>query len=344
MLVPLLLAGREATEQNEGKCCPLFMSDEILDLDLEYDVNKLKNDRGQTRDYHPAKLTYSDSDGKRITLDVELKVRGNLRRTLLKCLVPPFKIRFNKTQTPNTLFEDQTSIKIVSHCRNKPKFYQEYTLQEYLLYRIYNLLSDLSFRVRLARFTFIDTQGKEPPNTKYAFFIESYKHMARRNGAKIVNIASIQPEQADFATSTLASVFEYMIGNTDWSIRSSHNMYLVTIGDNPNYFPVPYDFDQAGLIDAHYAYPDELLPIRSVRERLYRGFCQDEDQFNRTFAVFQEHKKEIMALFRNAPFLPGKIKKKNLKYLEEFYKIISSSKLVNRYFIDNYRGRPFPKR
>jgi hypothetical protein len=344
LLVPLVLGGRETVEQKKGKCCPLFMSEEILDLDLEYDVNKLRKDRGPSRVYHPAKLSYTGPDGKRVTLDVQLKVRGKLRRTLLKCTVPPFKIKFDETQTPNTLFEDQTSLKIVSHCKNKPKFYQEYTLQEYLLYKIYNLLTDLSFRVRMARITYNDSAGKESPNTKYAFFIERYKHMARRNNAETVNITSIAPEKADFATATLVSVFEYMIGNTDWSIRSSHNMKLVTLGDNPIYFPVPFDFDQAGMIDAHYARPDELLPIRSVRERLYRGFCKDKDQFNRTFAIFHKHKEEIMALFRNSTILPEKIKKKNLKYLEGFYKIITKPKLVKRYFIDNYRGRPFPKR
>ena len=322
----------------------LFESEEILDLDLEYDINKFKKDRGESRVYHPAKLSYVDSGGKRVTLDVQIRVRGKLRRTFLKCLVPPFKIKFDKSLTQNTLFEKQNKLKLVVHCKNKPKFYQAYALQEYLLYKIYNILTDISFRVRMARLTYIDSRKKEKSFTKYGFFIEEYKQMASRNNAKTVNIASIQPEQADFATSTLASVFEYMIGNTDWSIRSSHNVRLLTIGDNPKYFPVPFDFDQSGLIDAHYARPDLALSIRSVRERLYRGFCKDEAQFKRTFAIFHKHKEKIFSLFRNFSPLPDKIKKRNIKYLEGFYKIITTPKLVKRYFIDNYRGRPRPKR
>ena len=341
MFLSLTVGSQEAAAD---KIHGLFDAEETLNLDLEYDINELKKDRGPSRGYHPAKLSYIDPEGKRKTLDVRIKVRGRLRRQMLKCLVPPFKIKFDKSRTPNTLFEKQKKLKLVVHCKNKPKFYQDYTLQEYLVYKMYNILTDLSFRVRLARITYIDSRGKEKSFTKYAFFIESYKQMADRNHAKTVNITSILPQQADFAASALAAVFEYMIGNTDWSIRSSHNMRLLTIGDNPKYFPVPFDFDQSGLIDAHYARPDLALPIRSVRERLYRGFCKNKAQFNRTFVIFHKHKKEIFSLFRDFSPLPEKIRKRNLEYLEKFYDIITNPKLVKRYFIDNYRGRPFPKR
>lgn len=322
----------------------LFDSDEALDLELAYDVKKFSNDRGESRVYHPAKLSYMDPEGKRITLDIRIRVRGRLRRQMLNCLVPPFKMKFDETRAANTIFRKQKTLKLVTHCRNSPAFYQHYTLLEYLVYKIYNILTDMSFRVRMARITYIDSQQKKEPFTRYAFFIEHYKQMARRNNAKRVDIASITDPQADFETSTLVSVFEYMIGSTDWSIRSTHNIELLTIGDNPQYFPVPFDFDQVGLIDAHYARPDLALPIRSVRERLFQGFCKSEAQFNRTFAIFHKHKEEILNLYRDSTLLPDKLKKRSIKYLEGFYKIIANPKLVRRYFIDNYRGRPLPKR
>lgn len=322
----------------------LFDSDEVLDLELEYDVKKFSKDRGDSRVYHPAKLSYMDPEGKRITLDVRIKVRGRLRRQMLKCMVPPFKMKFDKTKTTNTVFKKQKTLKLVTHCRNKPEFYQHYTLQEYLVYKIYNILTDMSFRVRMARITYIDSQQNTKPFTKYAFFIESYKQLAKRNKAKRVDITSITDPQADFETAALVSVFEYMIGSADWSIRSIHNIKLLTIGDNPKYFPVPFDFDQVGLIDAHYARPDLSLPIRSVRERIYQGFCKSEAQFNRTFAIFHKHKEEILDLYRNSTLLPDKLKKRSIKYMKGFYKIIANPKLVRRYFINNYRGRPLPKR
>ncbi len=322
----------------------LFDSTKILDLKLEYDIKKFSKDRGTSRGYHPAKLTYVTPENKPVTLDVRIIVRGNMRRQMLDCLVPMFKIEFEKSQTPHTIFENQESLKVVPHCKNKPDFYQYYTFQEYLVYKIYNILTDISFRVRLARVTYNDTRKDIKSFTAYGFFIESYEQMAQRNLAKTVEVTTITYPQLDFETSTLVSVFEYMIGSTDWSMLASHNIKLLTIGANPIYFPVPYDFDQVGLIDAHYARPDLSLPIRSVRERLFRGYCKSEVQFNQSFMVFRKYKKEILSLYRDFAFLPDKIKKRKIKYLEEFFDIIANPKLVKRYFIDNYRGRPLPKK
>ena len=322
----------------------LFESENILNLTLEYDVKKFRGDKGDSRSYHPAKLSYNDSTGSNVSLDVRIKARGKLRRQFLKCMVPPIKMKFDKTQTQGTIFEKQKSLKMVTHCKSSPKFFPHYYLQEYLIYKIYNILTEKSFRVRLARITYVDSEKSSAIFTNYAFFIERYKKMAKRNKGKTVNVESINAQEADFETSALVSVFQYMIGNTDWSIRSGHNIRWITIGDDKKYYPVPFDFDLSGMIDTYYARPDERFPIKSVRERYYRGFCKSRAQFNRTFIIFHKHKKKIYSLFRNFPFLPDKIKKRNLKYLDEFYKIILNPGLVKRYFIDNYRGRPFPKR
>ncbi|MCP4220297.1 MAG: hypothetical protein GY765_37040 [bacterium] len=344
-----LAAGLSAQEEKQEKIdsnevSRLFDSDEILDLVLEYEVNAFKKDRGPKRGYHKAKLSYIDQKGQTVGLDVQIKVRGKLRRQLLNCLVPPIKIKFDKTQTPGTLFEKQTKLKTVVHCKNSPKFFENYTKQEYLVYKIYNLLTDKSFRVRMARITYTDVKKKKEPFTKYAFFLESYKELAARIGGKTVKDEYITLEQANYDVSTLLSVFEYMVGNTDWSIRSVHNIKLVRVGDSKMFTPVPFDFDQTGLINAHYARPDELLTIKSVRERLFRGYCKKLVDFKRTFVRFKQKKKEILDLFRDFEPLSDSTRKRNLKYLESFYKIIDNPKLVKRYFINNYRGRPRPLR
>lgn len=322
----------------------VFEENSMLDLTLAYDVNGLKKDKGDDRSYHPAVLSYSTPQGETVSVNVEIIARGKLRRQFLGCLVPPIRFKFDPANTKGTIFQGQTKIKMVTHCRNSPKFWQEYYMHEYLIYRIYNLLTDLSFRVRLVRMKYLDTQKKRKPFEKYGFLIENYKKMVKRNKAKTVKEESIALPKADFETSALFSVFQYMIGNTDWSIRSSHNTVLVTFPDHYNYFPVPYDFDFAGIINTHYAVPTPGLPIKSVRERLYRGFCKSEAQFKKTFAIFNEKKAAIYALYKEFPLLSTKTKKRALKYLDEFYKIIDSPKLVQRYFIENYRGRPLPIR
>ncbi len=334
----------DAKEVKLNKPKKLFKSDTLLALDLELDLEAFNSDTGPKRGYHPAKLSYTNDNGKKITMDVQVQVRGKLRRQLLKCTIPPFKIKFNKNQRKGTIFRGQKVLKVVAHCKDSPDFFEHYTLQEYLIYKSYNLLTRKSFRVRLARMTYIDNRNQSKTFTNYAFFIESYKAMAERNKGKTAEVKQIELPQADFDCSTRVSVFQYMIGNTDWSIRSIHNTKLITIEGKPNFYSIPFDFDQSGIIDAHYARPDERLPIRSVRERLFRGYCKSETQFEKTFQLFRKHKDAIFKLYEDFEPLPEKIKKRNLNYIEEFYNIINSPKLVKRYFINNYRGRPFPKR
>jgi len=327
-----------------GENPALFDSDTILELELKYNIKKFSKDKSSGRSEHPAKLSFFDSLGQRVTLDIKIRIRGKMRRMLLKCRVPVFKMKFDKSQTTGTMFQGQKSLKLVTHCKTSPKFFQHYMFQEYLIYKMFTILTDFSYRVRLAKITYIDSIKKVKPFTKYTFFIESSQQLAERLKAKAVDDPDVRLRDMDFETSTLVSVFEYMIGNTDFSIGGGHNIKLFTIGENPKYYPVPFDFDQSGLIDAYYARPDEVFPIRSVRERLFRGYNKNEAQFNKTFAICLRHKHETYRLYRDFPFLPEKVKKRSLKYLESFYEIIKNRKLVRRYFINNYRGRPWPKR
>jgi hypothetical protein len=345
MLIQMALVIIPLQAVEAGKTAKLFSSDDTLDLTLEYNIKKFRKDKGKNRQYHPATLSYTGPDGNVVSLKVQIKARGKLRRTFLNCLIPPYKMKFNKKKTMGTLFEGQKSLKLVTHCKNKPKQFEAFYLQEFLVYRMYNTLTPMSFRVRLANISYIDTKKKAAGFTRTAFFIESYKAMAKRNNAKITKVKSIRLPQADFSTSTLVSVFQYLIGNTDWSIRSGHNVERIVFKSQPGkFFPVPFDFDLSGIIDASYARPDERIPIRSVRERYYRGFSKSLPQFNRTFELFRTHKEEIYNLYSSTPLLSEKLKKRTIKYLNGFYKIINNPKLVKRYFIDNYRGRPRPKR
>lgn len=322
----------------------LFDSHEIIGMTLEYDIKAFSKDKGDDRGYHKAKLSYTGPGGQAIMLDVKIRARGKLRRTFLKCLVPAFKMKLNKKQVKGTLFDGQKSLKLVTHCKNKPKRYEEYYVQEYLIYRTYNILTPFSYRVRLVNITYVDSQKKEDTFTSPAFFIENTKKMAKRNNCKPTKLKQIQLIKTDYDTSTLASVFQYMIGNTDWSVRSGHNITRILHNEDKKFYPVPFDFDLSGIIDADYARPDERFPIRSVRERYFRGYTKNLAQFYRIFAVFRKHKEEILNLYQTFPLLSDKLKKRSLKYIEEFYEIIKNPKLINRYFVDNYRGRPRPKR
>ena len=71
--------------------------------------------------------------------------------------------------TEGTIFEGQDKFRVVTHCRDRDE-YEENVLEEYLAYRIYALLTEISFRVRLARITYgdctsSDQMGQFPPRT-----------------------------------------------------------------------------------------------------------------------------------------------------------------------------------
>ena len=51
---------------------------------------------------------------------------------------------------------------------------------------------------------------------------------------------------------------------------------------------LPFDFDQAGLVDAPYAAPDEGLKIQRVTQRVCRGYCSHNHELSSAIGVFNE--------------------------------------------------------
>ena len=87
-------------------------------------------------------------------------------------------------------------------------------------------------------------------------------------------------------------------------------------------FPIPYDFDFSGIVDARYATPDESLDIRNVRQRQYRGICRPREEIDATLEVFQEKKESIYSLYRSQEGLEERTLEDTIDYLDDFYEII----------------------
>ena len=77
--------------------------------------------------------------------------------------------------------EEIKRIKVVTHCKGSQD-YEEYVLKEYLCYKIYNIISPVSFRVRLVRMTYVDTGRKNKVTEGWAFMIEPKHMLAERHG------------------------------------------------------------------------------------------------------------------------------------------------------------------
>jgi hypothetical protein len=314
----------------------LFAATEPLDLTLKADFGAINKNRGNDKPNHPAVLSYTTAAGDTVTLEVQVHTRGHFR--LARCQYPPLKIVFSRGQTAHTTFAHQGSLKLAVQCRGG-QAYADYLLEEYLIYQAYNLLTDRSFRARLARVTYLDANGKHAPETRRAFFVEDDDHMARRNYMRVLAQKGVSQDELNYEQTGLAMVFQYMIGNTDFAVTALHNIVLIRDSSGVVY-PVPYDFDWSGVIWTPYAQPDSRLEIRTVRQRLYRGTCRSPQELAPLFARFNARKDTMYALYRGmaAEGLEPKRITQALDYYDEFFKTINDPGRTRREFLLACRG------
>jgi hypothetical protein len=317
-----------------GRAQALFETPEPLVFTLKTDLKKLLGDRGAKRVEHRATLRYVAAGGDTVSLDVDVRTRGIFR--LKECAFPPLRLDFPESRVAGTAFTGQDKLKLVTHCRSGRSPYEQNVLQEYALYRIFNVLTERSFRARLARVTYLDSTGRAEPLTRYAVLLESEQELARRLSVTVVESPSIHDLLIEPADLTLVAVFQYLIGNTDWSIWGRHNITILRDAAG-TMFAIPYDFDFAGVISAPYATPPPQLPIRSVRERWYRGFCQSDTLLASVLARFRAAKDSIYALYRSVPDLGAREARQALDYFDAFYRTINDPGAVRREFVRGCR-------
>ena len=303
---------------------PLFTSDAPLSFTLTAPMQRIVRDRTKpaanapaTR--HHARLTYVNNPTDTVVaLPLDLIVRGNFRRDAANCVFPPLYVNFPKKVVKGTLFAKQNKLKLVTHCRD-----DEYVVREYLVYKLYNQLTDLSFKARLAQVTYLDSLGKRKPESHFGMLLEDEDDIADRNHVAVYKnrVKSAFVDSLNMAT---LSVFEYMIGNTDWSVVYRHNIKMVLDSTMPRPMAIPYDFDHAGLVDARYAKPAEQLSIETVRERLYRGPAYPLALLNRVFARFRALKPTFYAFYQSDKRLSPSYIKDTIYYLDAFYKTIDN--------------------
>lgn len=345
-IVPAAASGIQAgTDTVSPADAPLFAGHEPLKMVLRAPFDDLFDNRSDDAPELPASMTYVSDTGDSVHLELDVELRGNTRRQRSTCSFPPIRLDFPRSRVSGTVFAGQNRLKLVTQCRESREEYGQYVLLEYLIYRAYNQLTDKSFRVRLLEVTYEDTQGEMDRLTRDAFLIEDDGDVAARHGLDLLEIPEVHPSYMDPRTLNLVEVFQYMIGHTDWSAFQAepdedeccHNVKLIGTLQGP-IFPVPYDFDFAGLVNARYAEVNERLGLRSVRDRLYRGLCRPEEFLATTLQHFNVHQDAIMLLFAQQQGLTDRSRRNAIEYLEEFYEIINDPGRVNREFVRTCRG------
>lgn len=305
----------------------LFTSEEIFRIKLSGEIAELLRDRTGEPEYTPVSLTYSDAKGTEVNIPLKARQRGNFRRKRSNCKYPPLLLNFARKNTPNTIFDGQDKIKLVMPCKD-----DKYVLQEYYAYKIYNLVSPRSFRVRLVEVVLDDPSLKEKESSAfYGFLLEEEEQVAERNNMIPVKRMLLRPESMQREDFLNMAIFNYLIGNTDWSIQYRHNIKLIAEDSISLPVPVPYDFDHAGIVRAPYARPAEELELRSTLERRYRGYCmEDMKAFEAVVRKYDGIKEKLYAVYTSSPLLEERYVRKTLKYLDDFYATLQDPKKLEK--------------
>jgi len=305
----------------------LFRTDEVLEFTMTMDMKEVYHDV-EERNYHPVQISYKAPDGTSQKLNSRAKVRGHTRTMKSTCRIPPLFLNFKNSETKGTPFNKQKKIKLVAHCKNSKSF-QEYVEKEYLVYKLYNQVSPYSFKVRPCRITYIDSEKPEDSSTHFGFLIESIKDLAKRNDMKEFEDLIRNQEALDKDNLDKLTLFQYMIGNLDWSVPKRHNIKIMRKEDGSLPVAVPYDFDYSGLVDAPYAVPPEGIDISSVRTRVFRGLCRDQGYADQ-IQFYKALQPKIMETVMGATYLEEKNLSQVRDYITEFYKDISNPSTVEK--------------
>jgi hypothetical protein len=294
----------------------LFSSNDILNLTLRFDITTYQRKKPK-EEYLDALLTYHISKTDSINKKIRIKSRGEMRNGY--CSFPPIRLNFKNTEFKNKELDKIDKLKMVTHCQYGN---EDYLFKEFLIYKLYSVLTDYSFRVRLVKVEYINTYKKSKPINTYAFLIEPVEMVAERTKSVVVNSVNLTQKHIIPELMDRMAIFNYMIGNTDWSVPNQHNCKVLS-GINFNSaglgIIIPYDFDYSGLVDADYAVPYEGLGLKSVRERKYVGICRSEDVFINALREFTDKKEEFYKVINDFTLLSDKTKKGMIQYLDSFY-------------------------
>ncbi|MCK4700144.1 MAG: hypothetical protein KAT38_07405, partial [Bacteroidales bacterium] len=329
---PVIVPGNKPLDDNSTDI-GFFCKDEPFVCDLSFDIKKLFKEK-YIDEYHNAKLSYRLNDSVDLEKTIRLKARGITRKRL--CQLPPLKINLKKAEIQSGELKGIKKLKLVTCCKYSRTF-EQYVLKEYMTYKLYNLLTDCSFRVRLIQIRYVDIGRKKPKEyTSYGFAIEDVDVMAERNNSIKIRINTLNQNCIDKASMNRFALFQFMIGNTDWSVPGQHNVKLLKLNDPLKVTPfvVPYDFDYSGFVNTHYSVPAEVFMLDNVRERLFRGICCTPEEYEATIQEFLDKKESIYQTILEFEYFKEWTRNEVLAYIDGFFRIIESDDLISQNIVD----------
>ncbi len=309
---------KEQKKETPKRILTLFDSDEPLEISLEFDMKRFLDKKAETETFDGI-LTLPLSVTDSIDRKVILKYRGFSR--FQNCGYAPVEINFKKAVYLDSDSGKVKKIKLVHQCE-RGALYEEFIKREYLVYKLYSVLTDTSFRVRLLKINYIDSKKVRKPFTLYGFFIEPKSILARRTNNLVVKTKSLTQREMIPAALDRVAIFNYMIANWDWSVPGQHNLdVLKSASYNVSGLgiPVPFDFDLTGVVNADYAIPPPEMELENARQRKFTGICRNEEIYRKELMMFQDKKDDLYAVIENFPYLSKGSKKDITIFLDQFF-------------------------
>ena len=294
---------------------------------LSFDLKAFSKNKNND-EYQKALLGFEIAEADTIiTKEVRVKARGNSRKK--RCTFPPTRLNINNSHVENKYLEETKNIKLVTHCKNSI-VYEKYILKEYLVYKLFNVISPNSFRVRLLSVDYIDTGNKGKDVNTWAFLIEPEGLLDQRLGGIKIDQDNLSQKFMEPKDMVRLTLFNYMIGNTDFAVTRRHNVKIMMPEDVTKKLavPIPYDFDYSGLVNATYAVPFEGLGLKSVKERYYLGSCANEAVIPEILEEFKTKKEALFQVINEIDYLPERERKYMIDYLNEFFRLADQKRFI----------------
>ncbi len=293
-------------------------------IKIETNWNKLINQKME-EEYLPGKVTLPCGD-----FDIRVRARGMMRKQV--CFFPPVKVDFKNGQLEKQKLDTSIDkLKVVFQCR-AGEANSEFLLREKMCYDLYKVISpDYYVYHKQVKFECMD-EGK----VKYALdglFVEDEGEIADRIGAKVIEVGKVMAPALDHDLYVRMTFFQYMIGNTDWSIPNKHNVEMIKVPGIAKIVPMAYDFDYAALVGTPYAVPHESLPIKSIYERYFMGHGVTEADALATAKYFVSKKDALLQVVTDFQGLDEKAKANIKKFLNPFFETVQNEKTVKRTFV-----------
>lgn len=325
LLLFFLIGTLELISQNPKK---LFRTDSILNLTIEMPMKDVISDIVERKE-HEANLFYMNPDGSRSDHKIKVMVRGKTRAKKVTCKFPPLSLNFKKKELKGSLFAGQNKLKLVTHCKSAD-YFENYIKREYTVYKLYQHINPYSFNVRLCKITYVDLNEKTKTMIHYGFLIEDIKDVAKRNDMEVFKGPIRNQEVLNKEELDKLALFQFMIGNLDWSIPKRHNIKIIK-NNSSKYLPiaVPYDFDYSGMVDTPYAIPPEGIDISDVKSRVFRGLCR-ELGYGKTIQYYKTIRPELKAELDGISYLSDKAKKEMIDYFNSFYKVLNDPAYIDK--------------